>query len=76
MNKCAIAGMNAADLKHWESIDDDFPGCLEYTGCSPSEASGGAIAAASSAAQLAHEATMISQWGLLRRAKYVVAHLY
>lgn len=76
MNKCAIAGINATDLKHWEASDDDLADCLARPACSRSDASNDAVAAAISAMQLSSEATKISQWGLLRRAKYVVAHLY
>lgn len=76
LNKCAIAGINTADLKRWEASDDRLPECLVAAACSPGEASDRTIAATLNAAQLAHEATTISQWGLLRRAKYVIMHLY
>jgi len=79
-NKCPIEGsseyLNSEDVNRfnasWTSLSD---GCLASE-CSQDNASTYQLAAENLAAKLEGETHVVSQWGLVRRAKYEVTHLY
>jgi hypothetical protein len=79
-NECPIEGDSqylAADTVHkWTGSYAKMYDCVTANACSEDDAMKYETDASDSATDLAHNAGDVSQWGLLRRAEYVIMHLY
>lgn len=74
MNKCPE--INRHDFAGWKASVDQVFACHTDPSCSPAKADAYRDSVFSSSTKLLHEAQDVSEWGLVRRAKYEVTHLY
>lgn len=79
--KCPIDGsleyLNSDERDRFKaSFKKLSEGCFKASECSQDNAYSYTVATTKSAFTLASEATKVSQWGLFRRAKYELTHLY
>jgi hypothetical protein len=74
MNTCPE--INKRDFAGWKASADQVFECYTDPSCSPNKADTYRDSVFSSSTKLLYEAQEVSEWGLVRRAKYEVTHLY
>jgi hypothetical protein len=80
-NKCPVKGrleyISKNDVEAWNRKNDDLEDCFGAPSqCSPTRAYSLSGDADESADPLIRQANNVWEWGLVRRAKFVVTHLY
>jgi hypothetical protein len=79
--KCPVNGhseyLNSDEVNRWHATFDKLgDGCFLASECSWDNAISYTKTAAQSTANLQTQAFQVAQWGLVRRAKYEITHLY
>lgn len=79
--KCPVNGdseyLNSAEVNRWNAIFDKLgDGCFLASECSWDNATSYVETATDSTGNLEMQALQVAQWGLVRRAKYEITHLY
>jgi hypothetical protein len=80
LEKCPVRGssayLNSDEVNRWSASFDKLVDCFNASECSDDDAHSYIVAASESTSNLELDAHVVSQWGLVRRAKYEVTHLY
>lgn len=78
--KCPVRGSSeyliSDDVNRFKASSGKLEDCFNANECSDSDVGSDEFSAMGSALKLEREALVVSQWGLVRRAKYVIMHLY